>query len=366
MIEAALIPWESFDFLSFFSSVTGEDVEKVLRKEKLSERDFLVLLSDKAENYLENMARKSKEVTLRHFGRSINLFTPLYLSNYCRNSCVYCGFNQNQEIRRHQLTMDEVRIEAGKIRDSGLKHILILSGGDRVKTDIFYLLETVEILKEYFDSISIEVYAMSEEEYTLLIGKGVNNVTLYQETYNRSLYEKLHLSGEKADYTFRLNAPGRAASAGVFSVNLGVLLGLDHPCIDFFKAALHGQYIQNTYPGTAIAMSFPRIRPAARGFSPEYDVSDAKLVQLITAFRLFMPRAEISISTRESSILRDHLLPLGVTKMSAGSSTSVGSRSREEGSDEQFQISDGRSVSDMDRDLIQAGYQPVYKDWVAL
>ncbi|MCP4294619.1 MAG: 2-iminoacetate synthase ThiH, partial [Proteobacteria bacterium] len=299
----------------------------------------------------------------KQFGRAVQLYTPLYLSNYCSNGCVYCGFNRDQSIERTRLTPDEIRKEAENISRSGLQHILILTGGDRKRTGIDYILESVSILKEYFSSISIEVYTLTKDEYRSLVEAGVNNVTIYQETYNRSLYQSLHKYGEKADYGFRLNAPERAAASGVNSVNIGVLLGLDNPVTDFFKACLHGDYIRKKYPGTEVALSFPRIRPAAGGFTPEFTATDRLLVKFMCAFRLFLPRGEISISTRESAQLRDNLLPLGTTRMSAGSVTSVGSRSRSKKTEDQFQIADTRTVSELDFDLRKMGYQPVYKDW---
>ena len=365
MISDVLNQWQNSDLIKFLISVTDSDVKFVIGKEKLDEKDLLILLSERAQFFLEEMAERSREITLHQFGKTINLFTPLYLSNYCSNVCLYCGFNHTHNIARKKLSSDEIRREAVVISRLGLNHILILTGGDRKNSDPDYILEAVKILKEYFSSISIEIYALTVEEYVLFMENGVDHVTIYQETYNRDLYKKLHLSGEKADYDFRLNAPERAASAGAFSVNLGVLLGLDNPVLDFYKVCLHGDYLRKKYPGTSIAMSFPRICPAEGGFSPAYSVSNQSLVQFITAFRLFMPRGEISISTRESSELRDHLLPLGVTKMSAGSSTAVGNRSGESSS-EQFAISDNRSVSDMDRDLRASGFQPVYKDWMSL
>lgn len=365
MISDVLELWEGFDFNQFFSSVTDSDVRSVLGKDKLTEKDLLVLLSERAGFFLEEMARKSREITLRHFGRTITLYTPLYLSNYCTNACLYCGFNHTHNISRKKLSPHEIRREAEAISRSGLSHILILTGGDRKNSDPDYILSAVKILREYFSSISVEIYTLTEEEYIRFVENGVDHVIVYQETYNRDLYSKLHLRGEKSNFDFRVNAPERAAAAGAFSVNLGVLLGLDNPQIDFFKACIHGEYLRKSYSGLSVAMSFPRICPAEGGFSPDFTVSDKELVQFITAFRLFMPRGEISISTRESTELRDHLLPLGVTKMSAGSSTAVGSRAGE-GSSEQFVISDDRSVSSMDRDLRSSGYQPVYKDWVKL
>lgn len=363
MFKEELNSWKNFDFQSFFKDVTEEDFFRVLSKGAKTPEDLLVLLSPAGEKHIEEMAVRSREETLRQFGSTVQLYTPLYLSNYCSNQCVYCGFNIDHKIKRTRLSSDEVRTEAEKIRKSGLKHILALTGGDRKNSSFDYILKNVEILKEYFSSVSIEMYAMSDVEYKALREAGVNNVTLYQETYNPSLYKEMHLLGEKADYDFRLDAPERAARAGMNSVNMGVLLGLDKGEEDYFKAVLHADYIRKKYPGTDVAMSYPRIRPATGGFEPRYPVSDLQLVKFMTAFRLYIPRGEISISTRESAALRDNLLPLGTTKMSADSVTSVGGRSKTDKTEDQFSISDTRSVEELDRAVRALGYQPVYKDW---
>lgn len=355
--------WSDFDFEQFLSTRTPGDVKSALAKTQLSPRDFLTLLSDQSDGFLEEMAMKSKEMTEKHFGRTVQIYTPLYLGNYCTNDCLYCGFSRNQKIKRTKLTLEEVREEAQKISSSGLKHILVLTGGDRVNTSVDYIAQCVEILREFFNSISLEIYALTQEEYSRLIKLGVNNVTMYQETYDRELYGELHHKGEKADYDFRLNAPERAAAAGANSVNLGALLGLSDPVKDYFFAVLHGEYLRKKYPATTLAMSYPRIRQATGGFQPRHNITDTHMVKFICAYRLFMPRGEISVSTRESESLRNSLLPLGTTKMSAASCTTVGSRSREEESEPQFETTDKRSVAQLDRDLRAAGYQPVYKDW---
>jgi len=365
MVSDILKDWDDFDFEAFFSSVNKEDIERILQKETLSDRDFLSLLSPSADSSLEYMAWKARALTERQFGKTINLYTPLYLSDYCSNRCLYCGFNKDQKHDRRQLTLDEIREEGEAISSTGLKHILLLTGGDREKTPLSYIADAVSLLRPLFSSISVEIYALTGEEYRLLTGCGVDHVTIYQETYNRELYGKYHLEGEKADYDFRLNAPERAAAAGAHSVNLGALLGLGDPAPDFFKAALHGNYIRKKYPATSVAMSFPRLRPASGGLQPPFPLSDRDLVRFMTAFRLYIPRAEISISTRESASLRNSLLPFGVTKMSADSRTSVGGRLDDEGH-EQFSVSDTRTVEQLDSDLRLAGYQPVYRDWISL
>lgn len=363
--NAALEQWEDFNFDSFLYSCTKEDVLTAISRENLSERDFLALLSPAADNYLEEIARRANEITIREFGRTIQLYTPLYLSNYCKNRCTYCGFNVDNNLLRTKLTDSEILEEGKKIRELGIKHILLLTGGDRVNTPLSYIENAIKILDSIFDSISIEMYAMSEKEYQRLFALGVDNVTIYQETYCRRKYKEVHLAGEKSSFDFRVDAPERAAKSGARSVNMGALLGLNSPIPDFFKASLHCNYIKKLYPGCDVAISLPRIKEAIGDFEADHIVDNKLFTKFIMAYRLFIPRGGISLSTRESSALRDNLLPLGVTKMSAQSKTSVGGHKSNK-SDKQFEISDERSVSELDSDLREKGYQPVYKDWVLI
>lgn len=359
--EGIVDKWDLFNIPDFINSRTKNDVKQTLGKKELKEQDLLTLLSPAADSFLEEIARKSREITDREFGKTIQIYTPLYLSSYCKNRCIYCGFNEENSIPRSKLSEKELREECRRLQHIGIKHILLLTGGDRINTPIDYISSSVEIAKEFFDSISIEMYAMSEKEYKSLMELGVDNVTIYQETYNKELYKKVHLSGEKSHYSFRLEAPMRAAIAGARSVNLGALLGLGNPIQDFFIAALHSKFIRDNYPGCDVALSFPRLREANSDYIQNNIVTDKLLVKMVMAYRLFIQRGGISISTRESMEFRNNILPLGVTKMSAQSKTSVG-----DSGDEQFKISDERTVSELDRDLRQLGYQPVYKDWVLL
>lgn len=357
--------WEDFNFITFLGNTTSEDIVNILSKYEIDERDFLKLLSPASDSFLETIARKAHEVTIREFGKTIQLYTPLYLSNYCKNRCTYCGFNVDNKMLRTKLTEEEILLEGNKIRNLGIKHILLLTGGDRTNTPISYIERAISILKPIFDSISIEMYAMNEREYKRLCDLGVDNVTIYQETYCRTKYSEVHLGGEKSSFDFRLDAPERAAKSGARSVNLGALLGLHSPVEDFFKAAIHCNYIKNRYPGCDVAISLPRIKEAIGDFKQEQIVDDRLFTKFILAFRLFIPRAGISLSTRESRELRDNLLPLGITKMSGQSKTSVGGHNSKK-SDNQFEISDERTVLELDRDLRNKGYQPVYKDWVLI
>ncbi len=357
--------YNTIDFDGFLKRVDGAAIERIMKKNRITERDYLALLSPAAEKYLESMARSAHRLTVRHFGRVILLYTPLYLSNFCVNHCVYCGFQVENHVERKKLTPAEVKREAELIAATGLKHILILTGESRKQSPISYIRESVEILKDYFTSISIEIYPLEESEYAELISSGVDGITIYQEVYDEAIYAQLHRSGPKANYRYRLEAPERACRAGIRTVNVGALLGLNQWQREAFFTGLHADYLQNQYPDVEVSMSPPRMRPHLGGFQPTAKVTDKNLVQYMLAYRFFMPRGGITISTRECSDLRDHLVKLGATKMSAGSCTAVGGRS-DDRSTGQFEISDERSVTEMAQMIYGQGYQPVYKDWQLL
>ncbi|WP_415716539.1 2-iminoacetate synthase ThiH [Maridesulfovibrio sp.] len=348
-----------------FGSVTEHDVRRALNKATLSPEDFLALLSPAAIPMLEEMAAKASQLTLQHFGRTIQLFTPLYMANFCTNKCVYCGFNTKNKIPRSQLGPEQLEKEAKAIAATGLKHLLILTGDARAKSSPEYIESAVEILRKHFPSVSIEIYAMTEEEYARQVAAGVDGMTMFQETYNEELYPELHPAGPKNDYRFRLDAPERACKAGMRVVNIGALLGLDEWRHDALKTGIHAAYLQNKYPQVDIAVSLPRIRThVGDAFTPKSLVSDVDLVQNMLALRIFLPRCGITISTREAPDFRENILPLGVTRMSAGVSTEVGGHTcEEEEKVGQFDISDGRSVEEMCAVLKKHGYQPVFKDW---
>ena len=358
--------WRGIDLWGRIQAVTDGDVHRILDKQTLTANDYLCLLSPAAEAHLEALARKAHALTVAQFGRTMVLYTPLYLSNYCTNGCLYCSFNHKNRIGRRQLSLDEVEAEACAISASGLKHILILTGDAPAIASIDYIADCCRVLGRYFTAISIEIYALTEDEYRRLITAGADNLTIYQETYNEALYAQLHPAGPKRDYRFRLDAPERACRAAMRSVNVGALLGLDDWCRDAFFTGLHAHYLQDRYPQAEISISLPRIRPHLGGFQPACVVDDRHLVQIMTAMRLFMPRTGIAISTRERANFRDRLLPLGVTRMSAGSCTAVGGHTDAENGTSQFEISDERSVPEMVAMLQHAGWQPVYKDWQSL
>ena len=358
-----LTQYQGFDFEAFFTRVNDADILRAIAAKRLTPLDYLTLLSPRAAGHLEAMARRANDLTLRHFGRAVVLFTPLYLANHCVNQCVYCGFNVTNKLDRRKLSLEEVEAEAAAICASGLKHILILTGEDRKKTPVSYIADCARVLKKYFTSISIEVYPLTQEEYAQVIEAGVDGLTIYQEVYNPEVYAQLHPKGPKRDYLFRLEAPDRAGRAGMRQLNVGALLGLCRWRGEAFFSGLHADWLQRTYPDAEVSISPPRMRPHLGGFEPTEVVGDAELVQYILAFRLFMPRGGVTVSTRENAALRDNLVGLGVTKMSAGVCTQVGGRVTGQEDTGQFEISDERSVADMAGMLYAKGYQPVYKDW---
>jgi 2-iminoacetate synthase len=354
--------YKNFDFTAYCNSVTKDKVKSVLAKQFLSEMDYLALLSDSASELLEDMAQRAHTLTQQHFGNVIFLFTPLYISNVCDNVCAYCSFAKQHHIHRRHLNFEEIRQEAENIAKKGIRHILVLTGESRRAVSIEYLEKAISIIKEYFSTVAIEIYALDENEYKTLVNAGVDGLTIYQETYNRDTYKILHTGGPKADYEFRLDAPDRACKSGVRAVTVGALFGLHEWRSEAFFTGLHAAHLQNRYTSAEVSVSFPRIRPLAGEFTTEHVLGDRQFVQLMTALRIYMPSAGITVSTRESESFRNSILPLGPTKMSAGVSTAVGGHS-EDPSTSQFEISDTRSVEQMKADLVKRGFQPVMHDW---
>lgn len=355
--------FENFDFARYFEGVTEAQILKSIGKDKLHYKDFLNLISPLAENYLEEMAQKVHDLTERFFGRTVQLYTPMYIANMCVNKCRYCSYNVENTIKRKKLTIEEVEVEAKKISEEGFKHILVLTGESKKHSPVEYIGDAVEILKKYFSSVTIEVYPLTVEEYKHLVNKGVDGLTVYQEVYNREIYKNVHLAGPKRNYGFRLDAPERGAMAGMKFISIGALLGLDDFRKEAFFTALHGRYILNKYNNVDLSYSLPRIRPHVGIFNEVKDVSDRNLVQSLLAMKLFEPSCNINISTRESAEFREKLLPLGVRKISAGVSTAVGGHSIEDSGDMQFEINDSRSAKEIKKSLKEKGYQPIFKDW---
>lgn len=354
--------YQRFDIPAYLAHVCEADVLAVLDKPRLDTHDYLTLLAPAAQAQLEALAQRANRETIRYFGRTMQLFTPMYIANYCVNQCVYCGFHQGNPLARRQLTLDEIRAEGAAIAKTGLKHVLILTGESQTHSALDYILAAVAALKEYFTSVSIEIYPLRETEYEHAAKAGVDGMTMFQEVYDADVYRQLHLAGPKRNYEFRLDAPERACRAGFRSVNIGALLGLHDWRSEAFFTGVHADYLQHAYGDVEIAVSMPRMRPSAGGFPPPVEVCDADLVQYITAYRIFMPRSGITLSSRESRKLRNHLARLGVTKMSGGVTTAVGGHTKGKEAS-QFDISDDRSVAEMAAMLYSEGYQPIYKDW---
>lgn len=346
---------------------TAEDVKRALRKESLDIEDFAALLSPAAEPFIEEMAQKAKQETAKHFGNSVYMFTPIYISNYCENYCVYCGFNCHNKIHRMKLNTEEIEKEMVAIAKTGLEEILILTGESRAQSDVSYIGEACKIARKYFKMVGIEVYPMNSDEYAYLQECGADYVTVFQETYDSDKYETLHLAGHKRIFPYRFNAQERALKGGMRGVAFAALLGLADFRKDAFATGLHAYYIQRKYPYAEISFSCPRLRPIVNDatINPK-DVHEKQLLQIMCAYRLFMPFAGMTISTRERAEFRNHVIGMTATKISAGVSTGIGSHSDEveERGDDQFEIADNRNVDEVFAAIKEQGLQPVMNDYV--
>ena len=350
-----------------YNRYTAADVRRALDADHRTPEDFAALLSPAAAPFLEEMAQKAQLETRKHFGNSVYLFTPLYISNYCENYCVYCGFNCHNKIRRAKLDMEGICKEMEAIAQTGLEEILILTGESRKMSDVDYIADACRIAREYFKMVGVEVYPMNSDEYRKLREAGADYVTVFQETYNPEKYGKLHLGGHKRVFPYRVNAQERALMGGMRGVAFAALLGLDDFRKDAFATGMHAWLIQRKYPHAEISFSCPRLRPIINNdkINPK-DVHEPQLLQVMTAYRLFMPFAGMTISTRECARFRDHVIGLAATKISAGVSTGIGSHAGEEEGDDQFEISDTRNVEQVLEGIRSQGLQPVMNDYVYL
>ena len=349
--------------LADINAMTATDVQRALASDRIEAHDFMALLSPAAEGFLEEMAQKAHAITLKRFGRTVLLYAPLYLSNECQNGCLYCGFSVHNHVARRTLTLAEIESEARILYEQGFRHILLLTGEAPGLIKNQFIAAAAERIRPLFSSIGIEVYPLQTEGYKEMIVAGVDALTIYQETYDRDLYERLHPSGRKRDYRFRLETPERGGEAGLRRIGIGFLLGLGDFRSEAFFAGLHGRYLARRYWRTLLTVSFPRLRPATGGFQPPKPVSDQQFVQLVCAMRLLLHDAGLVLSTRESAALRDNLLPLGITQMSAGSCTAPGGYAEGDSSTEQFAIDDNRTPAEIAKILRMRGYDPVWKDW---
>jgi len=323
------------------------------------------LLTDNSSETLEELAQEAKRLTEQNFGRTISLYAPVYLSNYCSSHCTYCGFHSQNKIERIKLTAEETRREMETIAATGIRNILMLTGESYKFTPVSYLKDSATIAKDFFQGISLEVHPMLTVEYKELFEAGVDGITVYQETYDRERYAEVHLSGYKKNYDYRRETPARAALAGMRQISMGILLGLSQVAQDLFQLYSHLRELEKAYPGVEYSVSFPRLRKIKGRQFALCDVDDKTFIKIICLTRVLFPRVGINLSTREQANLRDHMLGLGITKISAGSNTAVGGYALKtpEDQDPQFDTEDKRSVAEIVAMIKERGFDPVFTDW---
>jgi len=347
---------------------TEDDVRKAIRKDILTLEDYGALLSPAADGLLEDIARKAKSETRKQFGNSVSIFTPLYISNHCSNGCAYCGFSVNNKILRGKLSYEEIDRELKAISETGLEEVMILTGESRDRSSVEYIGEAVKLAKKYFSTIGVEVYPLNTDEYSYINTCGADFVSIYQETYDTDAYRLYHPSGPKRVYPYRFHAQERAIRGGMRGVSFGSLLGLGDFRKDAFSTGVHAYYLQQKYPHAEISYSVPRIRSSANdgNFTIKNDIREKQLLQVLMAYRIFMPFASITISTRERAGFRDNIIGLAANKISAGVKVGVGGHDGEKKGDEQFDISDIRDVSQVHEMILNRGLQPVYTDYIRM
>jgi 2-iminoacetate synthase len=371
-------------------SATSVSVCGALEKPRLSLVDFAHLISPAAADSLETMGRRAQHLTRQRFGKVMRLFAPLYLSNECINNCKYCGFSRDNSILRVTLSVEEVRREAEALLAQGFRNILLVSGEHPKFVSQDYLAACVHALHEMTPSISLEIGPMETAEYRPLVEAGAEGLVVYQETYDRVLYDDIHTAGPKKHFDWRLETPERAYDAGFRRLGIGALYGLADWRAEALSVAAHAAYLLRHCWKAYVTISLPRLRPCAGEFQPLTHMTDREMVQLVCAFRLAFPDVGLVLSTRETPKLRDGLIPLGITLMSAGSHTEPGGytgagkenlhvtqRGRvvdagasewagaatERRATEQFNIADARSAEAVAEQIRRLGYEPVWKDW---
>lgn len=353
--------WESIK--QQIESTTTAQVMQSLQRSKKDLVDFMHLISPAARPFLEQMAQLSQQLTHKRFGKTIQLYTPMYLSNECHNICTYCGFSLNNNIRRKTLTPSEIEQEIHLLKSQGYDHILLVTGEANHTVNLAYFERAIQQIRQQFSMLSIEVQPLDQDEYEVLAQLGVYAVLVYQETYHEAVYKRYHPKGKKSNFRYRLETPDRIGQAGIHKIGLGVLLGLEDWRVDSFFTALHLDYLQKKYWQTKYSISFPRLRPAEGNVAPNFIMEDIDLLQLMFAYRLWNEDVELSISTRESEHFRNNIIGLGVTSMSAGSKTNPGGYSVDQDSLAQFDICDNRPT-EVIADLIRSkGYEAVWTDW---
>ncbi len=358
--------YKTYDWNSIKQQIdetTAEDVLISLAKSKKDLQDFMHLISPAAQPFLEQMAQMSQKLTHKRFGKTIQLYAPVYLSNECNNICTYCGFSLDNKIRRKTLNSSEIKQEIELLKLQGYDHILLVTGEANHTVNLKYFEQSIKQIKQHFSTISIEVQPLEESEYEILAQLGVYAVLVYQETYHQEVYKSYHPKGKKSNFLYRLETPDRIGQAGIHKIGLGVLLGLEDWRVDSFFTALHIAYLQKKYWKTKYAVSFPRLRPAEGNVEPNFIMLDADLLQLICAYRIWNEDLELSLSTRESELFRNNSIGLGITSMSAGSKTNPGGYSVDQNSLAQFEICDNRDTATIYQLIQSKGYEPVWKDW---
>lgn len=349
-----------------YNKYTAADVQQALAHEQRTPEDFAALLSPAALPLLEEIAHKAQQERQRYFGNSVTFFTPLYIANYCENYCIYCGFNSHNKIQRACLNTEQLRTEMESIAQTGMQEILILTGESRKMSDIEYIGAACRLARQYFKVIGVEIYPVNSDEYAYLHQCGVDYVTVFQETYNSAKYSQLHLAGPKRIFPYRFNAQERALRGGMRGVGFAALLGLDDFHKDAFATGLHAYLLQKKYPHAEIALSCPRLRPIINNDKIKpLDVHERQLLQAVCAYRLFLPFASITVSSRECARVRDNLMLICANKISAGVNTGIGGHSQaQELGDEQFTIDDNRSLAQIYADMQRLHLQPVMAEYV--
>jgi 2-iminoacetate synthase len=345
-------------------SATAQDVDRALAVARPDVAGFAALLSRAASNRLEDLAQAAHRRTVQHFGRTVRLYAPLYLSNECVSVCSYCGFSAGNDIARRTLTIPEVAAEGAELTRRGFRHLLLVAGEHARIVSKDYLVECVGALAPTVPSLAIEVQVWDTLTYRRLVEAGCEGVTVFQETYQPDTYAAVHLKGKKRNYAWRLAAPDRAAEAGMRKLGIGALLGLhDDWRVEAIALAAHARALMRRWWRSEVTVALPRLRPAAGGYRAADPLSDRDFVQLLCALRLALPDVGINLSTRESPAFRDALVPLGVTTMSAGSHTEPGGYAEASDAEPQFEIADSRTAAEVAASLRAAGYDPVWKDW---
>ena len=361
-------PWLRIDaYTDRAKHATTAHVRAALNAAHPAEQEFAALISPAAVPLLEVLAQRARALTRGHFGKTVSLYAPLYLSNYCPGGCAYCGFASDRKQPRHKLNMDTLARELEGLKQMRIEDVLLLTGERCPQADFEFLHDCVSEAARCFHNVSVEAFAMTTEEYARLEQAGCTGVTLYQETYDPDVYARLHRWGEKQDYAYRLDAPRRALEAGLRTVGLGALLGLADPMHEMLSVFRHAKELQKQFWRSGVMVSFPRICHEVGAFSPDYPIRDEQLVQYILAFRICLPDVPLVLSTRESAAFRDGMAGIGISRMSVASRTTVGGYGEMPAEDQgQFDVQDVRDVNQFCDAMRACGLEPVFKNWDAV